>query len=144
MRTAGTNALGVQNGVFRYDTLNASLSTGWDRDTVQASFTWSVQSAVTGSATAANTSSDVKTASLSWTRSLRPDLTLSTSGTYSLIRRSGTLGGDTSFSTAVGLQYTMSDTTAVSARYSFFNRVSRIPGYGLYENILLLGLTKQF
>src|SRR5262249_34694608 len=38
-----TNALGVQNGVFRFSTLNAGLTSTWQRDTVQATATWSVQ-----------------------------------------------------------------------------------------------------
>jgi hypothetical protein len=71
------------------------------------------------------------------------DLTLSTSASYSFIHRSGNLN-DGSLATAVGLQYTLSPSTTLSARYSFFDRVSKIPGYTLYENILLLGATKQF
>jgi uncharacterized protein (PEP-CTERM system associated) len=89
-------------------------------------------------------STDVKTASLVWTHELSPDLTLSSSASYSFIHRSGGLGNDSALSTAVGLQYTLSASTTLSARYSFFDRVSRIPGYTLYENTLLLGVTKQF
>lgn len=146
------NALGVQSGVFRYDTLNVSLTTAVQRGTVSATATWSVQTGAGGTTTGNN--SDVKTVTLSWNRELRPDLSLSTSASYSLTRRSGAataaigLGGgggtDTSFSAAAGLQYTVSDTASLSARYTFFERSSRISGYGLYENILLLALTKQF
>jgi uncharacterized protein (PEP-CTERM system associated) len=160
-----TNALGPQSAVYRFDTFNAGLSTAWSRDTVQANITWSIQTNLTPGSTQSGEfidpttgsvfiinqpvagtgqSTDIKTASLSWTRELSPDLTLSTSASYSFIHRSGSLGNDSSLSTAVGLQYLLSQSTALSARYSFFDRISRIPGYSLYENILLLGVTKQF
>ncbi len=146
-----TNGLGVQNGVFRYDTLNISLSTAVERGTIQANATWSIQTGAGGANSGNN--SDIKTLSLSWNRQLWPDLTLSTSASYSLIKRSGsaaaaaggTSGGtDKSISGSVGLQYTVSESTTLTGRYTFFDRTSRIPGYGLYENILLLALTKQF
>ncbi len=161
----GTNALGVQSGVFRFDTFNAGVSTGWLRDTMSANVTWSIQTNLTpGSVESGefidpatgqlfiinqpiagtNQSTDVKSASIAWTHELSPDMTLSTSASYSLIHRSGSLGNDTSLSTAVGLQYTLSASTSLSARYSFFDRTSRIPGYSVYENVLILGFTKQF
>ncbi len=161
---AAANALGVSTGVFRFNTFNASLTTGWDRDTVQVSATWSIQTNLTpgntqtGAFVDANgnliilsvpvagtgQSSDVKTGSIVWTHSLSPDLTLSSSASYSFISRSNGLGNDGSLATAVGLQYALSASTSLSARYSFFDRVSKIPGYSMYENILLLGFTKQF
>ena len=160
-----TNALGVQTGVFRFDTFNASIATAWLRDTLQATATWSIQTNLTpGSVQSAafvdpatgnlfiisqpvagtGQTTDVKTASISWLHQLSPDMTLSSSASYSFIHRSGGLGDDSSVSTAVGLQYTLSASTTLSARYSFFDRTSKIPGYSLYENILLLGFTKQF
>ena len=161
----GSNALGLQTGVFRFDTFNASLSTGWSRDSLQASVSWSIQTNLTPGSVESGEfidpatgqlfivnqpiagtgqSTDVKSVSLAWSHELSPDMTLSTSASYSLIRRSGSLGTDSSLSTAVGLQYTLSPSTSLSARYSFFDRTSKIPGYSLYENILILGLTKQF
>ncbi len=160
-----TNALGPQTGVYRFDTFNAGLSTAWARDTVQANLTWSIQTNLTPGSVQSGEfidpttgavfiinqpvagtgqSTDVKTAALSWTHELSPDLTLSSSASYSFVHRSGNLGNDSALSTAVGLQYALSATTSLSARYSFFDRISKIPGYSLYENILLLGVTKQF
>jgi hypothetical protein len=160
-----TNALGVQTGVFRYSTLNAALATTWLRDTLQANATWSIQTNLTPGnvqsaefidpatgnviiisqpAGASGQSTDIKTASLTWTHALSPALTLNSSASYSFIRRSGGLGNDNSLAAAVGLQYALSASTTLSARYSFFDRVSTIPGYSVYENILLVGFTKQF
>jgi uncharacterized protein (PEP-CTERM system associated) len=159
------NAVGVQAGVFRFDTFNVSLATSWLRDTLQASATWSVQTNLTPGSAQLNTfidpvtghivtinqpatstgqSVDIKTASLEWLHELSPDLTLNSGASYSYIRRSGSLGNDGSLAASLGLQYALSASSTVTARYSFFDRISKIPGYSLYENVLILGFTKQF
>ena len=159
----GINALGVQTGVYRFNSFNTSFSTVFNRDTLSLTLTWSEQTSINPSVgtstigfdafgnpvivptivSTAGPSSDVWTGSASWIHLLREDLSLNSSASYSFIHRSGGLN-DGSLSTAVGLQYTLSPSTTVSARYSFFDRVSKIPGYSLYENLVLLGLTKQF
>jgi Putative beta-barrel porin 2 len=160
-----TNAVGVQSGVFRYNTLNTSLKTTWLRDAVEAYATWSIQTNLTpgnvqtsefvdpttGSVivvaqpvAGTGQSVDVKTINLTWTHELTSDLTLNTGAAYSFIRRSADLGNDSSVAASVALQYLLSATTTLSARYSFFDRVSKIPGYSLYENTLLVGFTKTF
>jgi uncharacterized protein (PEP-CTERM system associated) len=160
-----SNGLGSQNGVFRFNTLNASLSTTWDRDTLQATLSWSMQTSVspgyglssitidpiTDVATlnyaptvSTGQSTVLKTASVIWTHSLRPELTLSTSAAYNTTQRSGSLGSDGSLSSSIGLQYQFPSGSTLSARYSFFDRISKIPGYSLYENLALVGFTKKF
>ncbi len=162
----GINALGVQTGVYRFNTFTSSFSTQFSRDTLSLSLTWSEQTSVNPAVSTSNSpvttstvgvdsngipiiistngpASDAWTGGVSWIHLLSEDLTLSSSASYSVIHRSGGLN-DGSLSTAVGLQYLLSPTTTLSARYSFFDRVSKIPGYSLYENLLLLGLTKQF
>jgi hypothetical protein len=160
-----TNALGVQQGVYRFSTLTAGFSTGWDRDQVALSATWSIQTNLQPGGTqttqfidpatgnlvilneplgTTNNSTDVKTGTATWIHQMNPDTTFSASTAYSLLRRSGGLGNDGSLSTAIGLQYMLSASTSLSARYTFFDRVSKIPGYSMYQNMLLLGLTKTF
>jgi len=158
------NGLGVQNGVFRFRTFTTALATQWERDTLQGTLSWSEQTAltpalgvgsilfdpVTGAALIVPTtistngpSSEVKTASIYWMHELSPALTLSSNASFSFITRSGS-GTDTSLSTAVALQYLATDTMTLHARYSFFDRKSKLPGSSMYENILLVGFTKQF
>ena len=160
-----TNALGVQSGVYRFNTLDTTVTTSWDRDTLQANATWSIQTNLTPGNTqigefqdpttgavffvsqpvaGTGQSTDVKSVNVSWTHLMTPDLTFTSSASYSFLRRSGGEGNDSSLAAAIGLQYALSASTTLSARYSFFDRVSKIPGYSLYENILLLGFTKQF
>ena len=138
---AGSNALGVQSGLFRFSTLTASWQTTLNRDTLSASVAWSNQSTLSGNN---GFSSQVKTVSAAWVHALQPDLTFSTGASYSVIQRSGATGSDNSVSAAAALQYSLSPSTKATARYSFYDRVSGIPGYSMYENMLLLGITKQF
>ena len=130
----------MQNGLFRFRTFNASLQSVFPRDTLSATVTWSEQGSLSG----ATGSTEFKTIALAWVHELTPDMTLSSGLSYSLIRRPGGSGNDNSFSGAVSLQYAVSPSTALNARYSFFDRISGIPGYSMYENILLVGITKQF
>ena len=76
-------------------------------------------------------------------RSKKEYRALNTGASYNFIRRGG-IGNDGSLSTNIGVQYLASASTTITGTYSFFDRVSRIPGYSLYENILLLGITKRF
>jgi uncharacterized protein (PEP-CTERM system associated) len=168
-----TNALGVENGVFRFSTLTASWQTQWLRDMLQATLSWSIQTTLTPSLALLNSSvvtlngqptpftvvnnqlvlntvlattvgsTDLKTATVGWTHQLSPDLVSNANVSYSFIRRSGGID-DSSFAAGIGLQYTLSQATTLTARYSFFDRISKIPGYSLYDNILILGFTKQF
>ena len=161
------NGLPVEDGIFRFSTLSTSLVTSWPRDTWRTMAVWTVQTNLTptyaingfevnfqtGQETllysptptgAAGQTTDYKTVSTMWTHQLHPDLTLSGSAAYSLVRRPEGLGTDGSLALSSVLQYALSPGTSVMARYSFFDRVSKIPGYSLYENMLLLGFTKRF
>jgi uncharacterized protein (PEP-CTERM system associated) len=157
------NELGVQSGVFRFNTFVAAFTTVWDRDTFQGQVSWTEQTSLTpgiGATTITplpgggvlitptetsvlGPSTTVESASLAWTHLLSPATTLNSNVAYSYtIRNAGE--NDSSFSTSTALQYLLTPSTTLTARYSFFDRVSKIPGYSLYENILLLGITKQF
>jgi hypothetical protein len=74
---------------------------------------------------------------------LSPELSMSSGATLGYIQRSRGLN-DTSLALGIGLRYILSPSTILTARYAFFDRVSKITGYSMYENILLLGVTKQF
>jgi hypothetical protein len=159
-----SNSLGVQTGVFRYQTLNTSLRMTWLRDAVQAFATWSIQTNDTpgnaqttqfidpatgqiislGQPIGTGQTVDVKTVNISWLHELTPDLTLSSGASYSFVHRSANLGNDSALAASVGLRYLLSASASLSGRYAFYDRVSSIPGYNLYENILLVGFTKTF
>jgi hypothetical protein len=159
------NTLGVESGVFRYQTLNTSLSTTWLRDAIQAYATWSIQTnatpgnlqttqfvdpttgqiiSVAQPSAGTGQSTDVKTISISWLHELSPDMTLNSGASYSFVHRSENLGNDSAVAASVGLQYMLSATASLTGRYAFYDRTSKIPGYNLFENIVLVGFTKSF
>jgi len=76
-----TNALRVQEGLLRTDSLVVGSRTGLDRDVVRADLFFTKQSQVGGFGSSATSS---KAASLQWTHEVRPDLTLTSTIAYSL------------------------------------------------------------
>ena len=142
---AANNALGVQPGLFRFNTLNAGVTTTLDRDQFNLAFVWSTQTGV-GGGTLNNGSTAAKTASLQWVRQLRPDLSFSAIVSYSVQTPiNGTPGGNThSIAASTALQYIFSDTLSGTVRYAFYDRNSPDPNLNLYQNLFLIGVSKQF
>ena len=70
-------------------------------------------------------------------------LTLSTGGYYTTGRNSST-GNQQSLVASVAMQYAISPTLAANMRYSYLDRLSSTPGQTFYQNLFLVGLSKQF
>jgi uncharacterized protein (PEP-CTERM system associated) len=141
---AATNALGVQGGLYRFNTFSLNSSTLLDRDAINLGLSWSTQSAIGGTSSANSTVA--KTVTAQWTRSLSPDLTFSSSVSYSMQSASAVTGGSaaTSFYLTAGLQYVISETLQASLRYSLFERSSGASSFSVYQNLVILGITKTF
>jgi hypothetical protein len=139
------NAMGVQDGVFRTDTLTVGGRTTLDRDILSADLYLTKQSqvGVLGSSTSSN-----ETVNLQWTHELRPDLTMSSAIAYSRQdQASGTVlnpGDSWSVAASVALRYQISDTLDASLRYAFFDRQSAVATFSAYQNLLILGVSKTF
>jgi hypothetical protein len=58
----------------------------------------------------------------------------------------GTLNSNSSTSVVASLawQYQISDTVSVSLRYSFLDRSSATTALDMYQNLLILGISKTF
>jgi len=140
-----TNALGARDGVFRTDTLSVGGQTTWERDIVSANLLLTTQSQ---SGIMNTSTSTAKTVSLGWIHQLQPDLTLSSALAYSRQEQPGGIvlnpGNSTSVATSVSLNYQISDTVGASLRYSFFDRQSPVAAFSVYQNILILGISKTF
>ena len=83
-----------------------------------------------------------------WTHQIREDLTLGSSAAFSKSRTSGS-GDEQSWAVSVGAQYLLSETLAATASYSFFDRLvstqtQSTQGQSYYQNLVLVGLNKQF
>ncbi len=149
-QTGGTlfsnvNALGVQNGVFRTDTLVVGGRTTLDRDIVSANVFLSKQTQI-GVANSPASTSDVFT--LQWTHELQADLTMSAAVAYSWQNQtSGAVlnpGESRSVAASMALQYQISQSLGASVRYAFFDRQSAVGSFSFYQNLLIIGVAKTF
>lgn len=137
-----TNGAPVQSGVFRFKNLTATATTQLDRDTIGLTLNTSNQTS-TGASASLQLSSQSNGIILQWTHDLHPDLRLSTSASYNTI--TGSIGGSSqSIAFNAGLIYTLTSSLSASARYSFFKSTSQNTLYSLYEDIVVIGITRQF
>jgi hypothetical protein len=141
------NALPIADGVFRTDTLTIGSSTLLDRDILSINLLWTKQTTV-GSVN--SSSSESKTANVSWLHQLSPDVTLSAAVAYAIQTQTTGFtsifnpGNNTSIAASVAAQWQLSDTLSASVRYSFFDRNSADAAFGLLENIIIVGISKHF
>ena len=137
-----TNSTAIQPGVFHFKTLTATATTQLNRDTLSLTLNLTTQSSAGGTA-ASQLSSQSNGLVMQWARELRPDLRLSSSASYN-VTTGGTFGNSQSVAFNTGLIYTVSESVTASARYSFFKSTSPNTLFSLYEDIFVLGVTKQF
>lgn len=139
---ASTNSLAVQPGVFRFKTLTASAAASFDRDSVTVTLN-STNQVTAGAGTLGQFSSQSSGVELQWIRELRPDLRLASSASYNVMTGSAGTAGET-FAFNTGLQYTLNETLQSTLRYTYFRRTAQTTLFNIYENLLILGITKQF
>ena len=141
-----TNALPVQNGVYRTDTLVIGSQTTLDRDIITLSLLVAQQTS--SGATAVSSRSSAKTFGGTWLHELSPDMTLNAGLSFSIqdqsVTSGVTSGNSTSIVATLGWQYQISDTLTASLRYSLFERQSAVTAFDFVQNILIAGLTKRF
>lgn len=141
-----TNALGVQDGVFRTTTLTVGSTTTLDRDIISINLLLATQTA-SGATAASGTS---KTFNGTWVHQMRPDMTVSAAVSYAIQDETNGFvsianpGNNTSIVASLAWQWQISDTVTTSVRYSFFERTSPVTTYDIYENMLIVGLSKHF
>jgi uncharacterized protein (PEP-CTERM system associated) len=137
-----TNATPPQSGVFRFKTLTATATTQLNRDTISLTLNASSQTSAGGTASS-QPSSQSNGVILQWTHELRPDMRLSTSASFNTLS-GGFTGSSRSIAFNTGLIYNLTESVSASARYSFFKSTSPNTLFDLYEDIFVLGVTKQF
>jgi hypothetical protein len=142
-----TNALAVQEGVFRTTTLAVGSQTTLNRDIISINLLMAKQSSSGGTNPS---SAETKTASVSWLHQMRPDVTVSAAISYSIQDQSSGFvsaanpGNNTSVVGTLAWQWQISDTLSANMRYSFLERSSAVTAYDVYQNILILGISKHF
>jgi uncharacterized protein (PEP-CTERM system associated) len=142
-----TNALGVQDGIFRTTTLTVGAQTGLDRDTFSVNLLMAKQASTSATNASSSTS---KSISGTWIHQMRPDMTLSGSFSYALqdqtsgVSIRGNPGNSTTITAGLGWQWQISDTLSASLRYSFLERQSPVSFNQISQDMLILGVSKTF
>jgi hypothetical protein len=150
----GTNGLGVQSGLFRTRTGMLSVNTLLDRDqfsvSVQYRQTRTIATAPPGevlipgvTAPPVGSTSEAVTTSLSWLHQISEELLMSSTAQYTAGQIS-TTGHQQVVAASVAIQYTISESLAATMRYTFLDRIASAPGQSFYQNLVLVGISKQF
>jgi uncharacterized protein (PEP-CTERM system associated) len=138
------NALGTTNGIYRTDTLTIGSQTNLNRDTLTGSIFLIKQSQ------SGNSASDTtgKGFSLSWLHQMQPDMTVSAAFSFSQqSQAAGSVayaGNNWSVASSLSWVYQISPTLGASLQYSFLDRQSSVTVTNVYQNLLILGVTKTF
>ena len=138
-----TNNAPVQPGIYHFKSLTATATTQLNRDTVSLTLNASTQTSAGGTAAFQGVSSKTNGVVIQWTRDLRPDMRLSTAASYN-VNTGGFTGNGQSIAFNTSLIYTLTDSVSASARYSFFKNTSQNAQFSLFEDIFVVGITKQF
>jgi len=142
-----TNALAVEDGVFRTDTFTLGSVTSLDRDIISVNLLMATQ---TSSGAATPTSAESKTANVTWLHQMRPDMTFSAALSYAIQDQTAGIiagvnaGNSTSIAASLAWQWQISDTLSASVRYALLDQSSPVTAYNVYQNILIFGLSKHF
>jgi len=168
----GTGGLGFQSGLFRSRRLSVSANTVLDRDQVSLMLQYSTSTTLAVAppgtfipfgipAPPVGSNNEAKTAQLNWVHQFSEDLTMSSGVAYTTNRfpasnrisgfnsisganRISGSGNEQSVAASVAVQYLLSQSLAANARYTYLNLISPTPGQSFYQNLVLIGLTKQF
>lgn len=152
----GTGGFGAQSSLSRVKQLTFSANTILDRDQISLSMVLTQQTTLANAppgtvpfnplappVTPVGSTSNGKSAILTWIHQVSDALTLNGSLSYSATNFAGT-GNFRSVGANAGLQYLLSETVSLYMRYSYFKRYSPIPGQDIYQNLALVGISKQF
>lgn len=136
----GNAALVVQNSVNLTTTLEATLTTLLDRDTLALTLSRTDSTPLSaGGFAQADT-----IGTFSWTRALSTRANLSANVSYGVTQAPGLTGNSTLFSFASQFGYALTSRASVSASYQYFRRNSSVAGFSIYDNILLVGISERF
>ena len=150
----GNNGLGIQAGVFRTKSLLTSATTVLDRDQVSLYLQYSQSTTLATvpnnvtlpagiTAPPVGTTSNAWTGYATWVHQLSEDWTMSSAVSYGTYHQSNS-SNQHSVAASLATQYLITQSLAATARYTFFDRISTTAGQSYYQNLVLVGLSKQF
>lgn len=142
-----TNALAVEDGVFKTTTFTLGSQTALDRDIVSFNLLLTTQTSTTG-ASSSSSSTTSKTIQANWVHQMQPDMTLNAALSLSFqdqgLQNNLNPGNSTSVVASVAWQDQISETVSISLRYSFLQEQSSTTAFNITQDLLIFGLTKTF
>ena len=143
------NFFGVQNNLYRLRRFSSTASLVYDRDVFSLTATRESRHVISSASAGVPGISDKATyGSVSWSHELGPDLQSSAFvqyGTYTTLNPGpGSASGNDSFVASVSLSYTLSATVRTTAQYSYSKNEASVQGQASTQNVVLLGVHKQF
>lgn len=148
-------ALQVVPEVFRYRTFSFNAQTVLDRDSFNLTAVVSQQTSAGGGQ---QLSALIKSASIQWNHAVSADLSLSAYAAYTTQATSNgescfgasnavCTGGGSSLETLVfgaSVNYILTETLTANLRYLFSDRISSVGSQSMYQDLIILGVTKSF
>ncbi len=139
--TFADNLLTQQAGLQRMRMATAAITQSWDRDTITLSLTRDEREPV--NADPRNFSQEGITGGLTWVRLLTPDLTGSLFGQYGRTETSGR-GSSSTYSAGASLSRDFGQGLSGTMQYRYTNRGDYLGTGSATQNMLLVGLRKDF
>lgn len=138
---AANNALSIASGIYRFNVLTLGATSVLERDTIRLSLSYSQQSPE--SSNKSTVSQEAKTAGVSWTHLVNANLTVTADAYISTGMPAGTVHQNSMLASLSG-NYTLSETVSAFARYAFLGREANQAALSMYQNLFIVGITKQF
>lgn len=138
------NALGgVTNQLFRGKLLNAGVITTLDRDTLSLNVSYQNRNAIAAFQSQQLINDTSTSVTGQWLHELTLRASLTTTLSYGT-RDTSNDQNETFYSAGTQLRYYFTDKLIGTAAYSFLDRKSNVPGVPMYNNLVLLSLTRTF
>ncbi|MBO0710062.1 MAG: hypothetical protein J2P47_02160 [Acetobacteraceae bacterium] len=134
--------------LYRTKTLTGGVIANLDRDQLSLQLVWQDRQFLAGTNRLTATSSTAFSGILGWIHQLNPDTQSIAYVSYG--RQTGLLFGgfgqesEDTYAAQLALRYNFTATLSGIAQYTYTERLGNVPGLSFSQNVVLLGLSKQF
>jgi uncharacterized protein (PEP-CTERM system associated) len=133
---------GINNTVYRNHQLTLTATTLMDRNTIALSIQHQNEQPIASTVAQPLVNDTNTSGTITWIRDINIRTTLASSLSYGV--RNVEQQNEKFFGATASLRYTFTDNLTGSAIYSYYDRGSNVPGESIYENIVLLSITRTF
>ncbi len=140
-----SNLSPLNGTLYQNHTLTVTATTLLDRNTISLSLQRQNRVAVAGTVTGPGINNTSTSGTALWTHEVSERSSFTGSASYGVqTLQSGINQNENFFSAAALYRYKFTDTLTGTASYMFYDRHSNVAGLSFYEDIALVGITKEF